>query len=179
MLAVALAAAAAVQPWAAVSPCQAVFFFPAPMEGWAWNLPTTPTNRMEYAWLVDVPIGKLRMRWGVSKFKLGGSPGRGSLSDLLSFAQTDAWDVTDAGDNHADRSSIVLARTVPKEGGLRVTVREPKLLSELYRLRPVEVGYMSVGRGVPKPQTFQVPVRYLDSLESVGEGSCPKGPNVL
>lgn len=174
MLAVLLAAAVtAPQPWAFVSPCKAVFFFPAKADGYAWNLDTSPANRMEYAWLVDVRAGDLRHNWGVTKFKLGSGETSGSLGRLLGRAQVNAWIVRPDGGN-ADSSAVVQIKTVVGEGGFRVLVSEPKHLADLYRLRVPEVEFRTVVPGGKGWRTAPVPVRYLESLEPVDEGSCPK-----
>lgn len=176
MLAVLLAAAAAVQPWAAVSPCKAVFFFPSKADGYTWDRPKTKPSMLEYAWLVDVPIGPVRMQWGVTKFRfsLGGPAQSGSLKDLLDRAQTNAWDVTKGDAANVDRDARVAARAVPSENGLRIVVTEPKHLAELYRLRTGTVGFKTFSPDSARERRAQVPVRYLESLEELGEGSCPK-----
>ena len=135
---------------------------------------------MEYAWLVDVPIGKTRMQWGVTKFKFSSSAraASGALKDLLAAAQTNAWDVT-RGQGAADRDAVVTARVLGSERGLRIVVTEPKLLGELYRLRPASVGFKTVALDAPKGKTVSVPVGYREDLTDIGEGSCPSGPVVL
>lgn len=178
MLAVVLAAAAAVQPWAAVSPCKAVFFFPAKADGYVWDEDKAPAGRMEYAWLVDVIVGDIRHNWGVTKFKLGAGETSGSLAKLLGRAQVNAWTVTKDGGNN-DSSAVVQIKTVVGEGGFRVQVSEPKHLADLYRLRVPEVGFRTVVPGGKGWRTTPVPVRYMESLEPVDEGSCEKRPSAV
>lgn len=174
MLGVLLAAAlAAPGPWAAVSPCKAVFFFPAKADGYTWDHDKAPNDRMEYAWFVDVRVGDVRHNWGVSKFKLGRGQMSGTLAQLLGRSQVNAWIVGADGGNN-DSSAVVQLKTVVGEGGFRVVVSEPKHLADLYRLRVPEVGFRTVVPGSKGWRATPVPVRYMESLEPVGEGSCPK-----
>ena len=143
---------------ARVTSAGARFVFPlAKRRTWEWNRPTTPDNRAEYMWAVQVDNGGRLYEFGFYRFKFAGAkPARGSLGDLLFAGQQ-----TVATRSGLEASVLAEARVSVTEepGQLVVSLEDAKTLQLLLSDRPRRAVFRietSGGKGV----TREVQVEY-------------------
>ena len=143
---------------ARVTTSGARFVFPlARRPTWEWNRPTTPDNRAEYMWAVQLDNGGRAYEFGFYSFKFAGAKrARGSLGDLLFAGQQ-----TVAARSGSEASVLPEARVSVTEepGQLVVSVEDAKTLQLLLSDRPRRAVFRIEAPG-RKGVTREVEVEY-------------------
>jgi hypothetical protein len=111
----------------------AEFIFSLPEKQlWTWNKKETPDNLLEYTWNISL-VGndsKGTYDFGIYLFKYPNSEEvTGSIVDLISYAQTSAWD-------QGNRRDDLIIKSTIQDHKLIIRVTDKKTFSKLFHQKP-------------------------------------------